>query len=193
MPDLEERHSKIKAGACAALAALGMHSVAQMPPFETMGCTSEPLDAYLNESDYCPWFYPPGQLLRAAPAPDFPVTLFGAAIPMPFPDPPPFDTAFISASVLGVAGDVTTYQLLHSAADDPGPCPGGFTLTYVDTFLNPVENPDPGFGYNCQFAGGSVMNCILNAAAPTTQYTRDAAPLLALFMLTMSGDPLPTP
>ncbi|KAJ6523222.1 hypothetical protein DFH09DRAFT_1096725 [Mycena vulgaris] len=132
---------------------------------------------------------------HALPAPDFPVTLLGAAVP--FDD---FNGNFASISVAGVQGDVTTYELLHAQSVDPSLSassakpdtliegPKGFTLTWDDAHAQ-LNGNDIAMAYNCQFAtgGASAADCVLND--DTARFTSTGVPLQALITLTVSGDP----
>ncbi|KAJ7916143.1 hypothetical protein B0H13DRAFT_374453 [Mycena leptocephala] len=134
--------------------------------------------------------------VRALPSPDSPVTLLAATI-----DPDCNPCPIMSVSVLGVAGDATTYELLGIAggADsvytniffDPSPTetliegPAGYTLMHVDntalvdgTHVLTAED-------DCTFAGTSAANCVQHLGTAISTVT--GAPLKAIQTFTPFG------
>ncbi|KAJ7761178.1 hypothetical protein DFH07DRAFT_771508 [Mycena maculata] len=121
-------------------------------------------------------------LVKARPSPDPPVTLLAAQIDSDCAD----DACPIaSISVLGIAGDVTTYGLLGEAASIETLIegPAGYTLSHTDL----VDGTTLSIEDDCTFVSGgsSAVNCVQHFGFDVATVT--SAKVQAIATLTASG------
>ncbi|KAJ6567312.1 hypothetical protein DFH09DRAFT_457215 [Mycena vulgaris] len=125
---------------------------------------------------------------RAIPTPDFEATILAASDFLEF-------ESFQSVSVVGVAGDVTTYELIHFSESfhDAGTAtliegPSGYTLT----FLNPgviFGTTTQGVKDECQFLGTTAASCV-GLINPGNQLFTSVEALVPTWTVTATGDRL---
>ncbi|KAJ6585996.1 hypothetical protein B0H19DRAFT_1250739 [Mycena capillaripes] len=123
---------------------------------------------------------------HALPAPDFEATILAASDFLEF-------ESFQSVSVAGVAGDVTTYDLIHFSESfhDAGTAtliegPSGYTLT----FLNPgvkFGTTTQGIMDECQFLGTTAASCV-DLVNPGNQLFTSVEALVPTWTVTATGD-----
>ncbi|KAJ7250726.1 hypothetical protein C8J57DRAFT_1521129 [Mycena rebaudengoi] len=125
---------------------------------------------------------------RAIPAPDFEATILAA------PDFLEFES-FQSVSVVGVAEDVTTYELIHFAESfhDAGTAtliegPSGYTLTFLDPGVL-FGTTTLGIKDECQFLGTTAASCAALLYPGNRLFTSVEA-LVPTWTVTVTGDRL---
>ncbi|KAJ6546650.1 hypothetical protein DFH09DRAFT_1087596 [Mycena vulgaris] len=118
-------------------------------------------------------------LVRALPSPDSAITLLAAQI-----DPDCTQCPIVSVSVLGIAGDETTYELfgIPASIETLIEGPAGYTLMHVDNTVLIHGTRVLTAEDDCTFAGTSAANCVQHYDTAVSTVT--GAPLKAIETVT---------